>query len=31
MELPMVTARGTADAESLGVTPLAMRAVLGAA
>ena len=30
MEEPMTTARGTADAESLGVTPLAMSAVLGA-
>ena len=30
MEEPMTTARGTADAESLGVTPLAMGAVLGA-
>jgi uncharacterized protein YbjT (DUF2867 family) len=31
MEESMTTARGTADAESLGVTPLAMSAVLGAA
>ncbi|HEY1358130.1 MAG TPA: NAD(P)H-binding protein [Thermoleophilaceae bacterium] len=31
MEEPMTTARGTADAESLGVNPLAMSAVLGAA
>jgi NADH dehydrogenase len=31
MEIPMVTDRGTADAESLGVNPLRMRAVLGAA
>jgi NADH dehydrogenase len=31
MEIPMTTDRGTADAESLGVTPLRMRAVLGAA
>jgi len=30
MEEPMSTPRGTADAESLGVTPLAMSAVLGA-
>ena len=30
MEEPMTTARGTADAESLGVTPLPMSAVLGA-
>ncbi len=30
MEEPMTTARGTADAESLGVNPLAMSAVLGA-
>ena len=30
MEEPMTTARGTADAESLGVNPLAMGAVLGA-
>jgi uncharacterized protein YbjT (DUF2867 family) len=30
MEEPMTTARGTADAESLGVTPLTMSAVLGA-
>ena len=29
MELPMVTPRGPADAESLGVSPLPMRAVLG--
>jgi hypothetical protein len=28
MEEPMVTERGTADAEALGVTPLAMREVL---
>ena len=31
MEEPMTTARGTADAEALGVTPLRMSAVLGAA
>jgi NADH dehydrogenase len=31
MEEPMTTPRGTADAESLGVTPLRMGAVLGAA
>ena len=31
MEEPMTTARGTADAESLGVTPLAMPAVVGGA
>jgi len=31
MEEPMVSARGSADAESLGVTPLRMAAVLGAA
>src|SRR5215207_117602 len=31
MEEPMTTPRGTADAESLGVMPLAMSAVLGAA
>jgi uncharacterized protein YbjT (DUF2867 family) len=30
MEEPMTTGRGTADAESLGVNPLAMGAVLGA-
>jgi uncharacterized protein YbjT (DUF2867 family) len=30
MEEPMTTGRGTADAESLGVNPLAMSAVLGA-
>jgi uncharacterized protein YbjT (DUF2867 family) len=30
MEIPMTTARGTADAESLGVNPLRMSAVLGA-
>src|SRR5918996_376928 len=30
MEEPMTTSRGTADAESLGVRPLAMGAVLGA-
>jgi uncharacterized protein YbjT (DUF2867 family) len=29
MEIPMVTERGTADAEALGVEPLAMREVLG--
>ncbi len=29
MEVPMISARGTADAERLGVTPLAMPAVLG--
>ncbi|MGI8749706.1 MAG: hypothetical protein ACR2J6_04020, partial [Thermoleophilaceae bacterium] len=31
MEEPMTTPRGTADAEALGVTPLRMSAVLGAA
>ena len=31
MEEPMTTSRGTADAEALGVTPLRMSAVLGAA
>ncbi len=31
MEEPMTSSRGTADAESLGVTPLRMSAVLGAA
>jgi NADH dehydrogenase len=31
MEIPMTTERGTADAESLGVHPLRMAAVLGAA
>jgi len=31
MEVPMTTAGGTADAESLGVEPLAMREVLGGA
>ena len=31
MEVPMVAKRGTADAESLGVAPQPMRAVLGAA
>ena len=31
MEEPMITRRGTADAEALGVTPLPMSAVLGAA
>ena len=31
MEVPMTSASGTADAESLGVTPLPMSAVLGAA
>ena len=31
MEIPMTTAGGTADAESLGVEPLAMREVLGGA
>jgi uncharacterized protein YbjT (DUF2867 family) len=30
MEVPMVSARGTADAESLGIEPLALDAVLGA-
>jgi uncharacterized protein YbjT (DUF2867 family) len=30
LEVPMTTARGTADAESLGVTPLPMASVLGA-
>lgn len=30
MEIPMTTGRGTADAESLGVTPSRMAAVLGA-
>ena len=29
MEVPMISARGTADAESLGVTPQPMPAVLG--
>jgi uncharacterized protein YbjT (DUF2867 family) len=29
MEVPMISARGTADAESLGVNPVAMAAVLG--
>ena len=29
MEVPMTSARGTADAERLGVTPHAMPAVLG--
>jgi len=29
MEVPMISARGTADAERLGITPLAMPAVLG--
>jgi hypothetical protein len=29
MEIPMTTPRGTADAESLGVNPLRMSAVLG--
>jgi NADH dehydrogenase len=29
MEIPMTTARSTADAESLGVTPLRMSTVLG--
>jgi NADH dehydrogenase len=29
MEIPMISSRGTADAESLGVTPLRMGAVLG--
>lgn len=29
MEVPMLSARGTGDAESLGVTPQSMRAVLG--
>lgn len=31
LEEPMVSSRGTADAESLGVTPMRMSAVLGAA
>jgi hypothetical protein len=31
MEEPMTSPRGTADAESLGVRPLAMPAVLGGA
>jgi NADH dehydrogenase len=31
MEAPMISSRGVADAESLGVTPQPMRAVLGAA
>ena len=30
MEIPMTTARGTSDAEALGVEPLAMREALGA-
>jgi NADH dehydrogenase len=30
MEVPMVTARGVADAEALGVTPQPIGAVLGA-
>jgi uncharacterized protein YbjT (DUF2867 family) len=30
MEVPMISSRGVADAESLGVTPQPMRAVLGA-
>jgi uncharacterized protein YbjT (DUF2867 family) len=30
MEVPMLSGRGTADVESLGVTPAPMRAVLGA-
>jgi uncharacterized protein YbjT (DUF2867 family) len=30
MEMPMTTPKGTSDAESLGVTPLPMRSVLGA-
>jgi hypothetical protein len=30
MEVPMVSARGTADAETLGVEPLPVDAVLGA-
>jgi hypothetical protein len=30
MEVPMVSAGGTADAEALGVQPLAVDAVLGA-
>jgi hypothetical protein len=29
MEIPMVSRHGTADAESLGVVPQPMRAVLG--
>ena len=29
MEVPMLSSRGTADAESLGVTPAPMPAVLG--
>ena len=31
MEVPMTTPRGTGDAESLGVTPLALSEVLGPA
>jgi hypothetical protein len=31
LEVPMVSARGVADAERLGVKPQPMRAVLGAA
>ena len=30
MEVPMTSATGTSGAEALGVSPLAMRAVLGA-
>jgi hypothetical protein len=30
MEVPMLSGRGTADVESLGVTPQAMESVLGA-
>ena len=30
MEVPMISARGVADAEALGVSPQRMRAVLGA-
>jgi hypothetical protein len=29
LEVPMISVRGTGDAKSLGVTPLAMPAVLG--
>jgi hypothetical protein len=31
MEVPMISARGIADAQALGVTPQPLRAVLGAA
>jgi len=30
MEVSMISARGTADVESLGITPQSMEAVLGA-